>query len=203
MSEWWTYRLSDFLMFSPDIYWRLVERYQQALWPLPWVLTVVGLALMLLAASHRRWAPGVVLLVLAVLWAWVGWAFHWQRHAQINWVAQYLAAAFWLQAALLGRAAWQAHASNSTGLAAPAWRWSTGGGLALAGMGVVGYPALALLQGLPLARAEVFGLMPEPTALATLGLLLVLRAHAAPWMGAIPVLSLLFAAAMLWAMHGV
>ena len=27
MSEWWSYRPSDFLMFSPTAYWRLVQRY--------------------------------------------------------------------------------------------------------------------------------------------------------------------------------
>lgn len=34
MSEWWTYRLSDFLMFSPATYWRMVERYNREVWPL-------------------------------------------------------------------------------------------------------------------------------------------------------------------------
>ena len=31
MSEWWTYRLSDFLMFSPAVYARMVERYHREL----------------------------------------------------------------------------------------------------------------------------------------------------------------------------
>ena len=34
MSEWWTYTLSDFLLFSPRTYYRLFELHHRALWPL-------------------------------------------------------------------------------------------------------------------------------------------------------------------------
>ena len=33
MSEWWTYHLSDFLLFSPRTYYRLFELYNAAIWP--------------------------------------------------------------------------------------------------------------------------------------------------------------------------
>ena len=33
MSEWWTYSLSDFLLFSPRTYYRLLELYNLAIWP--------------------------------------------------------------------------------------------------------------------------------------------------------------------------
>ena len=33
MSEWWTYTISDFLMFSPRTYYRMLERYNTAIWP--------------------------------------------------------------------------------------------------------------------------------------------------------------------------
>ena len=33
MSEWWTYSLSDFLLFSPRTYYRLFELYNLAIWP--------------------------------------------------------------------------------------------------------------------------------------------------------------------------
>ena len=33
MSEWWTYRPSDFLMFAPRTYWRLFELHNEAWWP--------------------------------------------------------------------------------------------------------------------------------------------------------------------------
>jgi hypothetical protein len=30
MSEWWTYTLSDFLLFSPRVYYRLFELHNRA-----------------------------------------------------------------------------------------------------------------------------------------------------------------------------
>jgi len=62
MSEWWTYSLSDFLMFSPAVYARMVERYHRELWPLPWVLLGVGLGLIALAATRAYRDAG---------WAWL------------------------------------------------------------------------------------------------------------------------------------
>jgi hypothetical protein len=40
MPEWWTYTLSDFLLFSPRAYYRLIERHNAAVWP--WQLGSVG-----------------------------------------------------------------------------------------------------------------------------------------------------------------
>ena len=33
-SEWWTYSLSDLLLFSPRTYYRLFELYNEAVWPM-------------------------------------------------------------------------------------------------------------------------------------------------------------------------
>ena len=34
MSEWWTYSLSSFLLFSARTYYRLFELYNAEVWPL-------------------------------------------------------------------------------------------------------------------------------------------------------------------------
>lgn len=184
MSEWWTYRLSDFLMFSPAVYARMVERYHRELAPLPWLLLALGLGLVALAVLRKPWAARAVLLVLAVLWTWVGWAFLWQRYAQINWAAQHMAVAWWLQAALLVAAAWAPVTQRS----AQAVGYL---GLALAAAGVLGYAA----------HGQAFGLMPGPTALATLGLLFTLRPRGMPWLCGLPVLALVAEALTLWMFH--
>ena len=44
MSEWWTYCLSDFLMFSPRTYHRLFELANADIWPLQIVAIAAGLA---------------------------------------------------------------------------------------------------------------------------------------------------------------
>jgi hypothetical protein len=195
MSEWWTYRLSDFLMFSPTIYWRLVERYNREVWPLQVPMFLAGALLFWLSAARHPAAQRVVPAVLAAVWLWVGWAFHWQRYATINWAAQYLAAAFAVQAALLIGVAMMFGAGGETAATGSRARPL---GLLLAAFGVLLYPLAGALAGRPWQQAEVFGLMPEPTALATLGLLLATRQSRRRWLLIIPALSLAAGWTTLW-----
>ena len=52
MSEWWSYRLSSFLLFSPRTYFRLHELYNLDVWPAQ--LAGFGLGVVLLAVLVRR-----------------------------------------------------------------------------------------------------------------------------------------------------
>jgi hypothetical protein len=186
MSEWWTYRPSSFLMFAPRTYWRVVELYQREVWPLQLLMLAAGIGLLWIANGRGRSAPRVICTVLALIWLWIGWAFHWQRYATINWGARYFALAFVVQAAALlalGVLRW--------GRPAPVRSDGTRGrGLALAACGVFAYPLAGVLAGRPWVQAEVFGLMPEPTALATVGLLLAAGPRGRGWLLVIPLLSL-------------
>ena len=73
MSEWWTYRLSDFLLFSPRTYFRLFVLYNTDFWPLHLAALGLGGALCVAAARGR---VRTAWLVLAPCWLWVGGAFH-------------------------------------------------------------------------------------------------------------------------------
>ena len=199
MSEWWTYRLSDFLMFSPTTYWRLVERTNRELWPLHLVMVAAGLLLLRLSAARRPAADKVVAAALAGVWLWVGWAFHWQRYAPINWAAEYFATAFWLQAALLFAFA----VSGGSGRGTNVGSWLRGVGLALAAAGVLLYPLVAPWADRPWSQVEVFGVMPEPTALATVGFLLAMAQPYRKWLLVIPMLSLLVGLATWWLLREV
>lgn len=198
MTEWWTYRLSDFLMFSPRTYWRLVELHNRALWPAHLVALAVGLGLLRLAAMRRPGASRVAAAALAAVWAWVGWAFLWQRYATINWAAAWIAIAFWLQAALLlllgamHSAVWRARTGARL----------RGAGWTLAVAGLLLYPLAGLAAGRPWAQAEVFGIMPEPTALASVGLVLATGQPHAAWLCVVPALSLTVGMATLWLLSG-
>ena len=175
MTEWWTYRPADFLMFAPATYWRLFELHNAALWPLQ-----PALLLALVTAAwwwrHRAAAPaagtwGVVFAAAALAWAGVGWGFLLQLYAEINWAAQGAALAFAVQAAgLLALACCAGVGRARLVPAAPGGRRRLG--LALLLGAVLLYPLLAPLQGRPWAQAELVALAPDPTAIATLGLLL-------------------------------
>jgi hypothetical protein len=184
MTEWWTYGLSDFLMFAPQAYWRLVTRYNQWGWPVQVATQAAALALPVLLARDSVAARRCALVLLAAAWAWVGWAFHGQHYAEIFLGAPYLAVASGVQSMLLLVAAcmpWRGVPALNTRAT----------GFVLAAAAVI-YPLLALWTGHPVDEAEVFGWMPDPTAVATLGALALLPLPAR-WraaLGALPLLSL-------------
>ena len=199
MSEWWTYTLGDFLMFSPATYWRLVENYNRDTWPAQLAGLIAGITACGLAVSQRIGAARLQALLLAAAFLWVGWAFHWQRYATINWAARYFAFAFWVQAALLLVLA-LLPAKNPVEEKGAAQ--SIGWFLTLAGL--VLYPLGSAWDGKVWSQIEVFGVSPEPTALVCLGLVLA-RARPPPpffhWaLALIPMVSLLVGAATFRAM---
>lgn len=174
MSEWWTYRPSDFLMFSPHIYWRLFASINQAYWPAHGVLLGIALAWLARQARPARpsdqvWARAAA-FALALIWALVAWAFLLQRFAPIQWLAGSAAVAFFAQAlALLGLA-------GVGGVDRIGAGWRRRLALALGVWALIAYPLVGAAFGRPWQQAEVFGLAPDPTALATLALLLLMRA---------------------------
>jgi len=187
MSEWWTYRLYDFLLFTPRTYYRLFELYNAAVWPAQIAAVALGLWLAWLSARSpltlslsrrssggrggregRGGAAAAAVWILAGVWLWTGIAFLWMRYATINFAAKYAAWAFVVEAGLL---AWTA----LRGAFDP-----PAGAIGRAGVGLVLFavliePLSAPLLGRPLRQVELFGLTPDPTAVATLGVLLALR----------------------------
>ena len=167
MTEWWTYRLEDFLMFSPTTYARLLEQYHRDVWPAQALGLIGGVTALVLTTRSRERALRLQAALLALAFLWVAWAFHLQRYSTINWAATYLALAFAVQAALL-----LALGLSGRGEAPTPNHRATQLGWVLSLAGLVFYPLAGVLAGLPSTRIEVFGVSPEPTALAGLGLML-------------------------------
>jgi hypothetical protein len=196
MSEWWTYGLSDFLLFSPRTYYRLIERHNAAVWPGQLVTITLGLGVLGLLRRPGPRQGRAIAACLAVLWAWVGWGFVWSRYATINWAAGYLALLFAAEAVLL----------LSIGVAGGRLAFGAGrsvAGLALFVAAVLLYPLLAPFLGRGVAQSEVFGIVPDPTAVGTIGLVLLAHGRGATALLAVPLLWCLVAAATLWAMGSV
>jgi len=196
MPEWWTYSLSDFLLFSPRTYYRIVERHNGAVWPAQLVTLGLGVLIAGLLRGRDRWQGRLVAGIVGLLWAWVAWAFVWRRYATINWAASYLVGLFAVEVALL---VW---AGVMRGDLRFRWRADAAGiiGSALFLLCLVGYPLFAPLVGRGWAQAEIFGIAPDPTVAATLGLLLLVEG--APGWGLLvaPVLWCLVSGATLVAM---
>jgi hypothetical protein len=185
MTEWWTYGLSDFLMFSPQAYWRLVARHNDAWWPAQLAGLVSAFALVVMLRETAGWAQRIVLWVLAAAWAWVGWSFFWLRYSEIFLAAPLLAQVCGAQALMLATAASLPVATHRE-VRAPTRIAAT-----LLGAVALAYPLLAWATGHRWIEAEVFGFMPDPTALATLAALLGASRQTGPERALLAVLPLL------------
>jgi hypothetical protein len=167
MNDWQTYRLEDFIPFTPDIYWRLLERINEAFWPLHVLAVAIGLtALLLTLRGNQRMA----LALLAPAWLTSGIIFHWTYYAELNWAAPWFGWGFVAQAALLLTLAFFAGSSRTQG---PSKGLSTWIGATVALVSVLAYPLISATIGPGLSHAETYGLHPDPTAIATLGVLLI------------------------------
>src|SRR5215207_5951539 len=183
MSEWWTYSLEDFLLFSPRVYWRMFELHNEAVWPLHVVALLLGAAILVWVVRPRPWSDRAIAVILGVAWIWVGWAFLWKRYSGINWAVAYVVPAFAAEALLL--------------------IWIGGlAGLVLIFYALILHPLVAKLAGRSFAAAEVFGIAPDPTAIATLGLLSVASGSGPVWpLLVVPLVWCLVSGATLYALR--
>jgi hypothetical protein len=195
MSEWWTYTLSDLLLFSARTYYRLFEIYNAAIWPAQ--VAAIGLGLAILVLLRRGAARGrVIAAILAACWLFVAIAFHARRYATINTAGVHFAWAFGVEAALLiwmgvvrGRLSFERPSD-------PAGRV----GLWVFLFALVAEPLADPLLGRGWKGVELFGVAPDPTAVATLGVLLLARVRHRWLLMVVPVLWCVVTGAFLLAM---
>jgi hypothetical protein len=163
MPEWWTYGLADAQIFSARAYGALVERCLYAAWPAQPIAIGVGLAV--LALLGRRPPQGARALAAAAALACATVALGWlpRCYAELHWAAGWLAGGFALQALLLAAAA-----GVPAALPRADERGARSGAMILLAVAVVAWPWLAQPAGAGLWRAEVVGLMPTPTLVASL-----------------------------------
>jgi len=196
MSEWWTYDISNFLLFSPRTYDRMLESYNAAVQPWQVAAVMSGLTILALAARRgNRRESWIRAALLAMAWIVVAWAFHLERYASINWSARWFAVASGVEAVMiLVTEAMSKRDARATSLLVRV------GGLALAGFAIALLPIVQKLLGRPWMQVEVFGLFPDATALGTLGL--VIAGNRLDWhLFVIPFASCLVGAATLAALQ--
>jgi hypothetical protein len=179
-------------MFSRETYYRLFERYNQALWP--WQLALLALGLVVVAMAGRR-DPNRRLGTVAGLvlcWVLVAWLFQWERFREIHLAAGWFAGAFLLEGVFL--LIWGVGRAHRP----PGDERLDSVGVATMLFGMLVQPIIGPLLGRPWHSLEWFGMTPDPTITATLGFLVAARGGWLLW--CIPVLYALVSGATLWTM---
>jgi hypothetical protein len=196
MQDWWSYTLSDFLLFSPRTYYRMIERHNEAVWPAQLLTMALGIGILAALRRPSTTQGRIIAGTLALLWIWVAWAFLLHRYATINWAIKYVVPFFLLEALLL---VWWGVIGAKLSFAVKS-EASGRLGTALFVLSLLLYPALAAMFRRPWRQAEVFGIAPDPTVIATVGLLLLTNSRFRWGLLPVPILWCGIVAATLWAM---
>jgi hypothetical protein len=154
------------LPFTLDQFLDVFRRYNLAVWPMQWILVILGVVAIALAmhdrSGSRRWVSGI----LAALWMWMAFAYHWAFFASVNRAAVLFAAAFAIQGALF---AWMVFHVPTVSYR-PQSTVATVLGAILLAYALVVYPAIGYVVGHHYPAAPTFG-VPCPTTIFTLALL--------------------------------
>jgi hypothetical protein len=122
--------------------------------------------------------PGPAAVLLAGNWAFVAYWFLYREYAQINLAAEWFALAFLLQAVLLLAVGVSRRLRRGASEQGPVAAWHPG--MLLFVYALLIHPLMGLPAGRPWQGVELFGVAPDATALATLGILLTVH-RSATW----------------------
>ncbi len=195
MTDWLKYKLSDFLLFSPRVYERLFVLHNQDLWPWQIVALALGIIVIVCAQRGTRHDVPIVFAIHGAAWLVVADVFFPGRYQTINWLGSYIAPLAALQGAILivfgltDRAGFITVTVN---------RFAHAAGFGLLTIGLFVYPLLSAVFGQDWRGAQVFGLAPDPTAIATLGALALLNGKARTIAAIVPAAWCIFSALTLW-----
>jgi hypothetical protein len=181
------------LPFTAEILFASFEQYNRALWPLLILAPALALAAVVLALRPVRHGARAIGALLALAWLWVGIGYHLLHFATLDFAAPVYGALFVLQGVLL---VWTGVVRDRLvfGFGADLFGWC---GLALA-LAAIAWPLADGLIGHDWTSVRVAGLAPGPTAVFTLGLLLLTAGRAPLHLALIPLLWTLVAGARAW-----
>jgi hypothetical protein len=171
--------LSVSLPFSHQQFFEVLARYNEALWPAPVVLLALALGSAALVIAKQAWDRPIG-SILALLWAWMAFAYHFAFFTKINPAAWLFGSGFALASYLFAK-----HASRGDLRFAAPGGARTALALLLFGYAFVGYPLVGWLAGQRYPQVPTFGL-PCPTTIFTFGMLLVAKRPVPPSVFVVP-----------------
>jgi hypothetical protein len=154
--------------FTVEQFFGVIRLYNNAVWPAQVLLPLLAVLVVIFIALRRPWSGVVVSAILALLWLWVGAAYHLAFFVQIN-PAAFGFGALSIVGGLLF--VWQGVVRRRLTFVF-AKNLRTGLGVSLIAFALVVYPVWATLAGHGYPDLPTFGL-PCPTTIFTIGVLAV------------------------------
>lgn len=181
------------LPFDVETLYANLGQYNLAVWPMPVVGLLLGLGAVGLAFRPLPGGGRMIAVALAAFWAWIAAAYHFGHFATINFAAPIYGFVFLAESALI---CWSGLLRGGLTFASRR-RWRLWPGLALIVLAGLGQPLADLLAGHHWPDIALFGTAPDPTALATVGFLLMAD-RPARYLAVIPALWALASGATAW-----
>ena len=180
--------------FTPDVYVGMFADYNMTIWP----GHLVGLAFMwtmvICARRGGRANTGIVLTIIAGLWIWVGYKFHLEHYAQLNWAAVTFGWVFIAQGLLIfvwGTVAKtvevRVHSDKFSVL-----------GLLLMLASIALHPMFAYAAGFPIAAGQTAGMVPLSLIMLSFSGFALLVRRPPLWVVMVPLLWCAWEAAWSW-----
>jgi hypothetical protein len=154
------------LPFTNEQFFGVFRLYNSTVWPAQFFLVLLAMLAIVFIALRRPWSGAAVSAILALLWVWLGAAYHLAFFARINPVAYGFGALSIVGALLL---AWHGVICRRFEFAFDR-SFRTGLGIALLAFALVVYPLWSTLAGHGYPELPTFGL-PCPTTIFTIGVL--------------------------------
>ena len=154
------------LPFTVEQFFGVFRMYNSAVWPAQVLLLLLAALALIFIALRRPWSGVAVSAILAVLWIWLGAAYHLAFFARINPVAYGFGAL-----SIVGGLMFAWHGVIRRRLEFSfAKNLRAGIGIALLAFALLAYPIWATLAGHGYPELPTFGL-PCPTTIFTIGVL--------------------------------
>lgn len=180
--------------FTVEQFLGVFAAYNIAIWPAQIVAYALGLIAVAAVWSRRTCASRLILGILALMWIWNGIAYQLLFFSTINPAAPLFAAIFVLQGILFAIGAVRAQTLRfDTGL-----NFRSIAGFTVIAYAMLIYPALGALAGHGLMAGPMFGVVPCPTTIFTVGLLLLARGGLVMRLAIIPLFWSLIGFAAAW-----
>jgi|WetSurSiteA1Bulk_404760.scaffolds.fasta_scaffold00408_10 hypothetical protein len=157
-----------FIAFTFEEFLDMMASYNATLWPMQLFLYALAIVALFFAIIKTNYSSKVVSGILAFLWLWIGIIFNFIYFSKLSPMANVFAILFVIEGLIFIMAG---IIRKDLSFRVKADLYGVAGGLFIF-YGVIAYPAIEYLYGRGYPQLLSFGLVPCPTTIFTLGILL-------------------------------